>query len=150
MPNLNGHLAVVAAASGAALYFQVIPEAFLSPALGTGILIGTLLPDLDHQSSTVNQKLLAINKKWFQILIYGAFSTAMVYYMGTEFKVLLAAAIIFLTGSLPHRAFTHKPIGVLLICSALYLFLGLSALSAGIMAGMIVHIGADKVNDWLF
>lgn len=150
MPNLKGHLGIAAATSGAAYYFNVIPPAIISPALGAGILIGTLLPDLDHQSSTVNQKILAINKKWFQILVYGLFSAALVYYLGTELKVLLAAGIVFMTGFLPHRAFTHKPIGVVLICMTIYLFLGWTALSIGIIAGMVVHIGADKVKDWLF
>lgn len=150
MPNLKGHLGIAAAASGAAYYFNVIPAVLVTPALGVGVVIGTLLPDLDHQSSTVNQKLLLVNKKWFQILVYGLFSAALIYYLGTEFKVLLAAGIIFITGFLPHRAFTHKPIGVALICTAVYLFIGWTPMSIGIIAGMVVHIGADRVKDWLF
>ncbi len=150
MPSLKGHIATATVAGGTAMYFRVIPAAIMTPELGVGVLIGTVILDLDHQSSTVNQKILAINKKWFQILVYGLFSAALIYYLGTEFKILLAAALIFITGFLPHRAFTHKPMGVLLICLAVYLFLGWAPMSMGIMAGMIVHIGADKIHDWLF
>lgn len=150
MPSLKGHMLIASSATLIAVYFHTIPADLLHPALITGIGVGTILPDLDHQSSTVNQKLLLINKKWFQILVYTGMGALLIYFMGTELKILLAAALIFMTGFLPHRAFTHKPIGVLLICIAIYLFLGWSALSIGMMAGILVHILADKINDWLF
>lgn len=150
MPSLKGHMLIASSATVVAVYFHVIPVELLSPALFTGIGVGTILPDLDHQSSTVNQKILLINKKWFQILVYACMSVSLIYFMGTEIKTLLAAVLIFLTGFMPHRAFTHKPIGIFLILLTIYLFLGVSPLSIGIALGVLIHILADKINDWLF
>lgn len=150
MPNLKGHLLIASVATVAAVYFNVIPCEFLTPAIYTGVGIGTIIPDLDHQSSTVNQRLLIINRKWFQILIYAAMSGALIHFMGTEFRVLLAAALIFITGFLPHRAFTHKLVGVALILVTLYMFLGITPLAVGIACGILIHILADRINDWLF
>lgn len=150
MPNLNGHIAIAGAATGAVFYFGLIPMNYLSPMVGLGVLIGTILPDLDHQSSTVNQRLLLINKKWFQILIYSAAAFAVIYTVGLNAKGVIGASTIFLTALMPHRGFTHKPIGVILISTTLFLFLGKTPIAAAIVAGMLVHILADKIKDYLF
>lgn len=150
MPNLKGHIATAAAASGAAFYFGLVPDYLMVPALITGIGIGTIIPDLDHQSSTINQKILLINRKWFQIIIYGVISLMIVYFLGQNLKAYLAATVVFLTGFFPHRAFTHKPIGAGLICAVMLLFLGVTPLSIGIIVGLILHIMIDKIYGWLF
>lgn len=150
MPNIKGHLAIAAAATTAVFYLNAVPTSYLTPALISGIGIGTILPDLDHQSSTVNQKLLLINKKWFQILVYAGFSAAIIYYLGYQAKAILGAVVVFLTGFLPHRAFTHKLGGLLLICTTIVLFLGIKPISLGIAAGMMMHVLSDKIKDWLF
>ncbi len=147
MPNLKGHIAIASVATAAIDYSKLVPFSLMTPESIAGILIGTILPDLDHQSSTVNQKILLVNRKWFQTVVYTLLAGLIIYYKGTELKNILAAGILVLTGFLPHRAFTHKPLGIFLICLCTYLFLGFSPLGRGIIFGVLVHIFADRVKD---
>ena len=132
---------------------------------GSGI--GSVIPDLDHPKSKLNQLILEINQKYFKIIVFSAIG--IVFYIYGGLSGFFIGGYFILAGFSGHRGFTHSLLGLLwfsLICKTLILNFHISeanllkeALSIkelfsvsneigynfakGLMAGYISHIISD-------
>jgi membrane-bound metal-dependent hydrolase YbcI (DUF457 family) len=147
--NYKGHI-LIGAAFGASYSYIFNPSYFALlkyPQFWIGTLLGSLILDLDHQGSIINQKILIINKKWFQKLVYVAIGLVAMSYYNFSTNSIIFAALIAMTAFSSHRGFTHRLLGLVLICGAIYICLGITDLTVGLYVGIASHIVADKVHD---
>ncbi|MGB3366182.1 MAG: hypothetical protein WBA54_01715 [Acidaminobacteraceae bacterium] len=157
-----------------------------------GLVLGSLIPDLDHHSSILNGKALAVlevvlkiliaitfykislyisldfkieigililalvalkkanfKKKWALKLMYIFLAFLLASHFDMSTKSLFGAAALICTGCFPHRAFTHRWYGMLMITISLYLFTGFDGLFIGSVIGMLSHIISDKIKSLL-
>lgn len=90
--------------------------------LGSSIL-GSLIPDIDHPMSRINQNFLPIKNKFFKIIIYSLIGIALIF-TGQENNnqiFMLTGVISFWVGISNHRSFTHSLLGYILFCVVSYL-----------------------------
>lgn len=111
-------------------------------------MISSLIPDLDHPKSKLNQKILFINNNLYRKLFYISLGSLFVYlYFLQEMKLFLLFGIIsFLIGISNHRGFTHSILGFLASSSIVALGTldyGLIHIYYGFILGYILHIIAD-------
>ncbi len=78
-------------------------------------IVGSLVPDLDHPKSKLNQKLLLINNNFYRALFYLTFGSIFIYYYLTKGSkpFILLGIISLLIGISSHRGFTHSIVGFL-------------------------------------
>ncbi len=111
-------------------------------------MISSLIPDLDHPKSKLNQKILFINNNLYRKLFYISLGSLFIYlYFLREMKLFLLLGIIsFLIGISNHRGFTHSILGFLASSSIVALGTldyGLIHIYYGFILGYILHIVAD-------
>lgn len=110
--------------------------------------LSSLLPDLDHPKSKLNQKILLFKSKFFKTLFYLALGGLFVYaYLSTDIKTLLFFGIASaLIGISIHRGFTHSLLG-LLSYSFLVKFIAteynMEFIYTGFVLGYFLHLMAD-------
>jgi inner membrane protein len=110
--------------------------------------IGSLVPDLDHPKSKLNQKLLLFNNNFYQALFYLSLSAIFIYlYLIKNSKPFILLGIMsFLIGISSHRSFTHSIVGFLISASIVKmgtLKYGLSSIHSGFTTGYALHLIAD-------
>lgn len=97
-------------------------------------VIGSLLPDIDHDNSSINNKLM-MNKGAYILLAAG------ILYYSKNPVTYVAAGIMILIGFSRHRAITHSLISIVGIY---YLTSYLNtSIQTGVMIGYVGHLVAD-------
>mgnify|MGYP001093810091 CR=1 FL=1 len=112
--NCKGHIVIGMAAAVALFPVIDIPIRMSTLALAA---IGSLIPDLDHPSSVLNQKILPINNKKTKKLVYGLIGSFVVVLNYIHYQMValyILGIIIFLIGRSKHRGFTHSALGLFL------------------------------------
>lgn len=81
-----------------------------------GTSIGSLMPDIDHPRSKINQKILKLKNKPYKILFYSLVGIGLLYFysLSKDNIFLLSGLISILTGVSKHRGFTHSILGLFL------------------------------------
>ena len=110
--------------------------------------LGSLIPDLDHPKSKLNQKLLFIKNKLYSTLFYLSIAIGSIYlYLTTDNNIFgLLGVISFLIGISTHRGFTHSIVGLLLFSWMVKIFTlkyNLFFIHSGFVAGYASHLVAD-------
>ncbi|MBU5440054.1 metal-dependent hydrolase [Tissierella sp. MSJ-40] len=109
---------------------------------------GSLVPDLDHPKSKLNQKLLLINNDSYRILFYLSIGAVLIYLdstLGNKIFRLLGITMI-MTGISSHRTFTHSLLGLFLFSSIVCigtLEYGLEEALIGFVVGYSLHLIMD-------
>lgn len=111
--------------------------------------IGSLIPDLDHPKSKLNQKLLFINNNLYRALFYLSISGVFMYlYFSIENKFFMLLGLVScLVGVSSHRSFTHSIIGFLLASSIIGMStfkFNLPSIYTGFVVGYALHLIADS------
>lgn len=111
-------------------------------------VLGSLIPDLDHPKSKLNQKLLLFKNKFYRVLFYLALAGGFIYlYFSTRYNVFgLLGITSFLIGVSSHRSFTHSIIGFLVISYTVKLITinyNLPYIYFGFIMGYALHLLAD-------
>lgn len=111
-------------------------------------VLGSLIPDLDHPKSKLNQKLLFFKNKFYRVLFYLALAGGLMYlYFLTKYNVFgLLGITSFLIGVSSHRSFTHSIIGFLVISYIIKLITtkyNLPYAYLGFIIGYVLHLAAD-------
>ncbi len=115
--------------------------------LGASVL-GSLVPDLDHPSAKLNQKILPVKNSFFKKVIYLIIGGILLYFdtkIRSRFLTLLGITII-LTGLSRHRGFTHSILGLAMFSLTSYLgavYYGIGNIYTGFIAGYAIHLIAD-------
>lgn len=110
--------------------------------------ICSLIPDLDHPKSKINQRLLLFKNKSFKTFIYLAVGIGLMY-LGFKYgnrSVKLTGMGCSLIGISHHRGFTHSLLGVVLFIGILYSGVyktGHTSIFLGGMIGYLSHLTAD-------
>ncbi|NBI05841.1 metal-dependent hydrolase [Senegalia massiliensis] len=139
------HLIVgLAAGVTIALYREI--ESISLVILGTSI--GSLMPDIDHPKSKINQKLLQHKNKSYKILFYTLIGLGLlyIYSLNNNSLFLLSGTITILIGVSKHRGFTHSLLGIFLFIKLgkdLTLEFGYKELYLGFYIGYLFHLIAD-------
>lgn len=111
-------------------------------------VLGSLIPDLDHPKSKLNQKLLFFKNKFYRVLFYLALAAGFIYlFFLTKYRVFgLLAITSFLIGVSSHRSFTHSILGFLVISYTVKLITikyKLPYIYFGFIIGYLLHLLAD-------
>lgn len=110
--------------------------------------LGSLIPDLDHPKSKLNQRLLLFKNEFFRILLFISVSALLFYvYLNTQNTIFVLLSLIFLfIGISTHRGFTHSIIGILIfsyIVKYITDFYNLDYIYRSISLGYLLHLIAD-------
>ncbi|MBS4537277.1 metal-dependent hydrolase [Clostridium sp. D2Q-11] len=137
---------VLGLAAGVTIALNREIDNFYMIILGTSI--GSLMPDIDHPKSRINQKLLKYKNKSYKILFYTIIGMALLYiYSQTNDNVFLLAGVIsILIGVSKHRGFTHSILGMFLFMklgSNLVEKFGYYDIYLGFFIGYISHLFSD-------
>lgn len=115
---------------------------------------GSMIPDLDHPQSVLNQKILPMKRnKANKIIIYTLFGGTILYINHINFNSVilnLLGAILIMIGISHHRSFTHSAIGVFLFYMTIHLFIqeyGYIAEGISFMIGYVSHLLSDFFTD---
>lgn len=137
---------VIGAAAGVTIALNTEIDNGLLVLLGS--TVGSLVPDIDHPKSKINQKLLRIKNKSFKIMFY-CFLGIILLFLYTEYneKVFLLSGItLILTGVSRHRGFTHSILGALLyinIVKSIGDSYGYEDIYIGFVGGYLSHLISD-------
>lgn len=116
--------------------------------------IGSLIPDLDHPRSKINQRVLLFKNRLFKIITYSCTGAGLIY-LGSLLdpsinKMLrfLGLALI-LVGISRHRGFTHSLLGLVLFSTVVYI--GTSEFNVheayvGFIVGYVSHLALDIIT----
>lgn len=119
--------------------------------LGSSIL-GSLIPDIDHPKSKINQRILPIKNKFFKIVIYSLIGIILIF-AGQETKNIflkLSGVISIIVGISHHRSFTHSLLGCFLFSIIFYLVTkkySLESAYIGFVLGYGLHLVTDFVTN---
>lgn len=148
--NSKGHIVIGMATALVLFPVMKIPIGVSTIALAS---LGALVPDLDHPSSILNQKILPINNKKTKKMIYGLigiFIFIINYIHYNKLALYIAGGIIYLIGISKHRGFTHSALGLFLFMVTIklltkeygYLFEGW-----GFIVGYFSHLLSDFFTE---
>lgn len=126
--------------------FQLNP----SPVFTTGVLIGSVLPDIDHPHAMINQRLLIIHQRWAKAVVYTALGLFCAYQLSAKaFGYIPMGIFLILAGVSRHRGFTHHPVGILFFAASAYL-LAMETnqiyLAFGAIMGYVMHCAGDQLK----
>lgn len=110
--------------------------------------LGSLIPDLDHAKSKLNQKLLIFKRELYRIIFFIAISALFLYlYMQSLNTIFALLSIIFLfIGVSTHRGFTHSILGFLIFAYIIKNItdpFNLDSIAKAISLGYLSHLLAD-------
>lgn len=139
------HLAIGVAAGLTIAYGKPINEQLI---IVTASTLGSLIPDLDHPKSRLNQKLLLFKNEFFRIIFFLAAAVGSLYlYINTSNNVFALFSLIFLfIGVSTHRGFTHSIAGFLIfvyIIKNITTKYNIPYLYESISLGYLLHLVAD-------
>lgn len=149
--NIKSHVTI-----GTATAFLVNPVLGI-PLTVTTVLsaaFGSMIPDLDHPKSKLNQKILPIKRnKATKMFIYCLFGSLLLYSNYIRFNSTLLnfiGAILIMIGISHHRGFTHSLAGIFIFCITVHLFTqkyGYVAQGKSFMVGYVSHLIADFFTE---
>ena len=107
------HLAIGVAAGLTMAYGKPIEQQLI---IITASSLGSLLPDLDHPKSKLNQKLLFLKNELYRIVFFITLAGGFLYlYLNSNNDIFALFSLIFLfIGVSTHRGFTHSIFGFLI------------------------------------
>lgn len=139
------HIAIGVAAGLTLAYGKPINDQLIIIAASS---LGSLIPDLDHPKSKLNQKLLFLKNEFYRILFFLSIA-AIFLYLYLEFKnsifALLSIISLFI-GTSTHRGFTHSIMGFLIftyVIKTITTQYGINYLYESISLGYLLHLVAD-------
>ncbi|KGG81317.1 metal-dependent hydrolase [Caloranaerobacter azorensis] len=112
-------------------------------------VLGSLMPDIDHPKSKLNQKLLFKKNRIFKFVFYIILSLGCIYFgisLNNKLLKILSITLAF-TGLSHHRGFTHSLLGLLLfsmVVKILAIRYNLIGAYKGFVIGYISHLIADS------
>lgn len=111
-------------------------------------IIGSLVPDLDHPKSKLNQKILLVHNNFFRLIFYTLVGAVFIYFDNfTGNKILRYLGImLIIVGLSSHRSITHSLLGLFLFLSIVYIGIlkyGLYQILWGFAAGYFSHLILD-------
>ncbi len=139
------HIAIGIAAGLTMAYDKPIKEQLIIIGATT---LGSLIPDLDHPKSKLNQKLLFFKREFYRIVFFLSVALGFLYlYINTQNSVfsLLSLLSLFI-GISKHRGFTHSMLGFLIfayIVKAITDQYHLVYLYQSVSVGYLLHLLAD-------
>lgn len=139
------HIAIGVAAGLTMAYGKPINEQLI---IITASSLGSLIPDLDHPKSKLNQKLLFLKNELYRIIFFVAIASIFLYlYVDKQNTIFALLSLIFLfIGISTHRGFTHSIMGFLIfvyIIKNITTQYGLDYLYESISLGYLLHLVAD-------
>lgn len=102
-------------------------------------IFGSLVPDVDHPKSKLNQKILPVQNKFFKVFVYLLIGAGLLYLetkINSQALRILGITLI-ITGLSQHRGFTHSILGLIFYTSAVYL----AVMQYGIKEAEEIYIG---------
>lgn len=111
-------------------------------------VIGSLIPDLDHPNSKLNQKILIFNNKFYSTIFYCLLGTIF-FYIGTNKNnptFSLLGIIGVLIGLSTHRGLTHSLVGLFLFSWTMKFIAeqyNMHDAYTGFILGYMLHLLAD-------
>lgn len=115
-----------------------------------GAFLGSLLPDIDHPKSSINQRILIFKNKLALQVTFLLLGVASFLYGPTVLKMI--GVFLVFTALSAHRKFTHSLIGLFAfsgICySLIYFYNGnIKTIVIGLIIGYTVHIISDCLSN---
>lgn len=113
--------------------------------------IGSIFPDLDHPSGSLNQKILIVNNGIFKLITY-LLLAGLMYFYGSNYidsKLTILIVILLITiGFSRHRSITHSLFGVAFMIIFLYVLNRIYGINIVIpfSLGIVMHIFLDMFN----
>lgn len=139
------HIAIGVAAGLTMAYGKPVNEQLI---IITASSLGSLIPDLDHPKSKLNQKLLFLKNELYRIIFFVTIASIFLYlYMDKQNTIFALLSFISLfIGISTHRGFTHSIMGFLIfiyIIKNITTQYGLDSLYKSISLGYLLHLVAD-------
>nr|WP_300004872.1 metal-dependent hydrolase [Tissierella sp.] len=139
------HIAIGVAAGLTMAYGKPVNDQLIIIAAST---LGSLIPDLDHPKSKLNQKLLFLKNELYRIMFFISIAALFLYmYLQYKNSIFALLSIIFLfIGTSTHRGFTHSIMGFLIftyVLRTITLQYGINYLYESISLGYLLHLLAD-------
>ncbi|MGF7059035.1 metal-dependent hydrolase [Brassicibacter mesophilus] len=116
--------------------------------------VGSLIPDLDHPRSKINQRVLLFKNKLFKVITYSCMGAGLIY-LGNSFepsinKILrLLGITLILVGISRHRGFTHSLLGLTIFSTIVYIGtseFNLHEAHIGFIIGYVSHLALDIIT----
>lgn len=116
--------------------------------------VGSLIPDLDHPRSKINQRVLLLKNRLFKMITYSLMGGGLIYLdtilNSSGFKILrLLGLTLILVGLSRHRGFTHSLLGLVLFSGIVYIGTSnynLYVAFVGFVIGYVSHLVLDLVT----
>lgn len=149
--NIKGHVTI-----GTAAAFLVNPGLSIPLTITTVLsaAFGSVIPDLDHPKSKLNQKILPLKRnKAMKMFIYCLLGSLALYSSYAKFNSTLLnciGIILIMIGISHHRGFTHSGVGVLIFYITVQLFTqkyGYEYEGMSFMIGYVSHLAGDFFTD---
>ncbi|OLS03797.1 metal-dependent hydrolase [Tissierella creatinophila] len=139
------HIAIGVAAGLTMAYDKPINEQLIIIIASS---LGSLIPDLDHPKSKLNQKLLFLKNELYRVVFFISIASIFLYlYMDKKNTTYALLSLIFLfIGISTHRGFTHSIMGFLIfayIIKTITTQYNLDYLYQSISLGYLLHLVAD-------
>lgn len=131
--------------------FYVILSTFIDVEISyygiVGVMIGSLIPDMDHPKSKINNKILPFQNKIVMMIVYVALGCYLILYSrGDKYTLVILGFILLFTGLSKHRTFTHSLVGIGLFYMLLWnigIQYNVKELTNAVVFGIILHVIAD-------
>jgi len=124
----------------------------------SGILVGVMLPDMDHPHSKINYKLLKFNNRIWKTVFYVVIGfLALAYGLENDHVTSVLGVALIWTGISSHRTFTHSFLGGVLYSVAIFKLGGVwndMSFLVAIMFGYWSHLVSDSATPagvhWMY
>lgn len=139
------HIAIGIAAGLTMAYGKPLNEQLVMIAAST---LGSLIPDLDHAKSKLNQRLLFFKREFYRIIFFLSLSIGLLYlYLNNQNSIFALLSLLSLfIGLSTHRGFTHSILGFVIfayIVNKISVQYNLNYFFQSISIGYLLHLGAD-------
>lgn len=116
--------------------------------------IGSLIPDIDHPRSKINQRVLLIKNKLFKMITYSCMGVGLIYFgslldPSINKMLRLLGLTLILVGISRHRGFTHSLLSLVLFSTIVYIGtseFNLHEAYTGFVIGYVSHLALDIVT----
>lgn len=115
------------------------------------VMVGSLIPDMDHPKSKINNKILPFQNKVVMMIVYVALGCYFIFYSdGNRYLLVLLGIILLFTGLSKHRTFTHSLFGMglyYMLLRAIGDEYSVNHLTNSIAFGILTHVLADFLTS---
>ncbi len=116
----------------------------------SGVLVGVMLPDMDHPHSKINYKLLKFNNRIWKTVFYVTCGfLALAYGLENDHITSFLGISLIWTGISSHRTFTHSALGGLLYSISIYKLAAITGdynFAFAVIFGYWSHLVSDSVT----